>query len=226
VFIRENEVNIKDYRVSFLFSFLFAIILPFLVASSSLIAITFNIIYFPITLIHEFGHFIVAILLFPDQNPQIKILTFNEGLKCGCVTLGGFTICWEAILLLISGSLAVILVTILGIVIIRRKKWGFSSYFQKYALFGLLCDLPNLFPTYPIEGAVTDGFRTWIYLHDLINFPYPTPQFSLLLTAIVSVIIFYSSFYLGSFLYETIVFPVIKLQKDPIQPPIPQTSIQ
>ncbi len=160
----------------------------------------------------------MAMLFFPDQNPQIKILTFNEGLKCGCVTLGGFEICWEAILLLMSGSLAVILTTIVGIIIMRRKNKEISPYFQKYALFGLLCDLPNMFPTYPSEGAVTDGFRAWIFLHDLINLPYPTPQFSFLFAAIASVIIFYSSFYLGSFLYEIFILLAVKLQKHPPQP--------
>ena len=220
MFIRENEVNLKDYRVSFLFSFLFAVILPLLVLNSTFLAIVFNIIYFPITLIHELGHFLIAILFFPDQNPQIKILTFKEGLKCGCVTLGGLEICWETILLLLSGSVSVILTVILGSVLIRRKNKKIGSFFTKYALFGLLCDLPNLFPTYPTEGAITDGFRIWVYLHELVNLPYPTPQFSLLLTAITSIIIFYSSFYLGSFLFEIFTTPVGKLQKHPVHPSI------
>ncbi|MHA2156278.1 MAG: hypothetical protein ACXABU_13110 [Candidatus Hodarchaeales archaeon] len=180
----------------------------------------FNIIYFPITLIHELGHFLMAILFVPDQNPQIKILTFEEGLKCGCVTLGGLEICWETVLMMISGSLSVILITILVVLISNRKNRSFATYFQKYVFFGLLCDLPNLFPTYPVEGVVTDGFRTWLFLHDLINLPYPTPQFSLLFTVIASVLIFYSSFYLGSFLYESFIVPLDKLQKHPAHPSI------
>ena len=213
MFIREKEVTLSDYRVNFLFSFVFAAILPILLYSDFTFEVLFSIIYFPITVIHELGHFIIAIIFFPDHNPQIKLFTLEKGLECGCVTLGGLEISWEAILLFMSGTFLVILTMSLAILILNRKNEKVGSYFQKYALFGLLCDIPNLFPTYPVEGAITDGFRSWLFLHDLMNLPYPTPQFSLLLTAIASVLIFYSSFYLGSFLFQTIIISLDKLQK-------------
>ncbi len=220
MFIREKEVNFSDYNVKFLLAFLFAVILPFLMVSTLIINISFNIIFFPFTVIHEVGHFIVAILLFPEQNPQLKLLTFKEGLKCGCVTLGGLEISWGTIILLLSGSVLVILTVTMGMCILSRKNNKLNPYIQKYLLFGLLCDLPNLFPTYPSEGVVTDGFRTWLFLHDLINLPYPTPQFSLIFTAIASVIIFYSSFYLGLFLFEILLNSVGKWQNQSIYPSV------
>ena len=218
MFIREKEVNFKDYKIGFLFAFSFAVILPFLVQSSLFISIIFNIVYLPITIIHELGHFIVALLFFADHNPQLKILAFEDGLKCGCVTIGSLEICWETIFLLLSGSLLVIIVVISVVAFMQRKNLKRSSCIKKYLIFGLLCDIPNLFPTYPIEGIVTDGFRIWVYLHDLMNLPYPTPQFSLLFTVIASVVVFYSSFYLGSFVYETLLTFADKLHKQPVHP--------
>ena len=213
MFNRENPSFINNQNVSFLFSFLFAVTLPLLQLSSSLFSIAFNILFFPFTLIHELGHYIIAVLFFPKQNPQIHFHTFKEGLTCGCVTIGGIENSWGSILLLVSGSLAVILTIILSTLIIRRTSKTTTLYVQKFFLFGLLFDLPNLFPTYPTEGIVTDGFRMWLVLHDIINLPYPTYQFSLLFTAIATVITFYSIFYLGCFLYQILTIPVVKLHK-------------
>jgi hypothetical protein len=67
-----------------------------------------------------------------------------------------------------------------------------------YLIFGLLSDLPNLFPVLPTSfGAVSDGYNAWIYLYILINLPFPTLAFSVIWTSITSIVIFTSYYYLG-----------------------------
>ncbi len=164
----------------------------------------FSIILLPFSLIHEIGHFISALFIYPSSSIQMKISINNDGLVCSCIEMARFTANWKSIILLLSGSVAVILFVIVSLVILRNSTSRNLKYIKYYLLFGLLSDIPNLFPLFPVEGTVSDGFRTWILLQELIHLPQATIQFSMLLTFFSSITIFFASYCLGSGLLDFI----------------------
>jgi len=216
VFYRENNLLLEDHKVSFTFSLLFAILFPFLMKGFETLAFVFNIIFLPFTLIHELGHYFTILLLFPDQNPHLNLFPFEEGLVSGTVSLSEVDISWISTFLFFIGSGTVIIFVLISIFLVRRKNNSNnnnnSSLIEKYLIFGLLFDIPNLFPIFPSNGIVTDGFRAWINLHVLANFPFPSIQFSYLFIGIASVVTFFSLFYLGSSIYHIFTLSVFKLQ--------------
>lgn len=212
VFYRENKLLLEDYKVSFIFSLLFAILFPILMMGFEAFAFFFNVIFLPFTLIHELGHYFAILLLFPDQNPQLNLFTFEGGLVSGTISLSEVDISWISTFLFFIGSGTVIIFVLISIFLVRRKNNNNSSLLEKYLIFGLLCDIPNLFPIFPSNGIITDGFRTWINLHVLANFPFPSIEFSYLFIGIASVVTFFSLFYLGSSIYHIITLSVFKMQ--------------
>jgi len=212
VFYRENNLLLEDYKVNFTFSLLFAILFPFLMMGFKTFTFVFNLLFLPFTLIHELGHYFTILLFFPDQNPLLNLFPFEEGLVSGTISLSEVGISWISTFLFFIGSGTVIIFVLASIFLLRRKNNNKSSLLEKYLIFGFLCDIPNLFPIFPSNGVLTDGFSTWINLHVLANFPFPTIQFSYLFIGIASVVTFFSLFYLGSFIYHIFTLSVIKLQ--------------
>ena len=208
-----NRISFADQKVNFLFAFSFALALPFLLQGSKLISFGFSIIFLPFTVIHEIGHYLSAQIFFPKQNVQISTRLFDGGLVGGCIEIGSLTVSWSSILFLFSGSFAVILFVIFIQLFIKIGMNKNLPGLEKYLLFGLLSDLPNILPIFPIEGSTSDGFRIWIQLHELIHLPAPTYQFSLIFVGIASFLVFYSSYYLGSSIHVIFATPSELLHK-------------
>jgi len=213
VYKLRNRISFADQKVNFLFAFSFALALPFLLQGSKAVSFVFSIIFLPFTVIHEIGHYLSAQIFFPEQNVQISTHLLDGGLVGGCIEIGSLTVSWSSVLFLFSGSFAVIVFVILTQLFIRIRMSKNLPGLEKYLLFGLLSDLPNLLPIFPIEGSTSDGFRIWILLHDLIHLPAPTYQFSLIFVGIASFFVFYSSYYLGSSIHLIFTTPSILLHK-------------
>ena len=208
-----NRISFADQKVNFLFAFSFALALPFLLQGSRAVSFVFSIIFLPFTVIHEIGHYLSALIFFPDQNVQISTHLFDGGLVGGCIEIESLTVSWSSILFLFSGSFAVIIFIVFSQLFLKVRMNKNLPGLEKYLLFGLLSDLPNLLPIYPIEGSVSDGFRIWILLRDLIHLPAPTYQFSLIFVGIASFLVFYSSYYLGSTIHFIFTAPTKILHK-------------
>ena len=208
-----NRISFADQKVNFLFAFSFALALPFLLQGSRAVSFVFSIIFLPFTVIHEIGHYLSAQIFFPEQNVQISTHLFDSGLVGGCIEIGSLTVSWSSVFFLFSGSFTVIIFVIFIHLFIRIGMNKNLPGLEKYLLFGLLSDLPNLLPIYPIEGSVSDGFRIWILLRDLIHLPAPTYQFSLIFVGIASFLVFYSSYYLGSTIHFIFTAPTKILHK-------------
>ena len=214
MFKSRNSLSIADQKVNFLFAFFFALVLPFLIQGSKALSFVFNVIFLPFTLIHELGHYISAQILFPDQNVHVSTFLLDHGLVSGCIEIESLSVSWSSVFFLLSGSFTV---TIFITSILLLIKFGMNRNLpglEKYLLFGLLSDLPNLFPMYPTEGLSSDGFWIWILLHELVHLPAPTYQFSLIFVGVASVLVFFSSYYLGSCIHCLFTTPSILLHKE------------
>jgi len=208
-----SRISFADQKVNFLFAFCFALALPFLLQGSRVVSYIFSLIFLPFTLIHEIGHYLSALFLFPDQNVHISTYLFDSGLVCGSVEIESLTVSWSSVLFLFSGSFAVIIFVIFTQLFIKVGMNKSLPGLGKYLLFGLLSDLPNLLPLFPTEGATSDGLRIWLLLHELIRLPAPTYQFSLIFVGIASVLVFYSSYYLGSSIHSIFTAPSLLLHQ-------------
>jgi len=209
VYKLRNRICFADQKVNFLFAFTFALALPFLLQGSKAVSFIFSIIFLPFTVIHELGHYLSAQIFFPEQNVQISTHLFDGGLVGGCIEIGSLTVSWSSVLFLFSGSFAVIIFIVFYQLFIKVRMNKNLPGLEKYLLFGLLSDLPNLLPIFPMNGTTSDGFRIWILLHDLIHLPAPTYQFSLIFVGIASFLVFYSSYYLGSSIHSIFSVPSI-----------------
>lgn len=208
-----TSLSIADQKVNFLFAFCFALVLPFILQGSKAISTVFNVIFLPFTVIHEFGHYLSCIIFFPDQTVHVPTFLFDDGLVGGCIEIGNLTVNWSSVLFLLSGSFLVIIFIISILFLIRIGMKRNLPGLEKYLLFGLLSDIPNLFPIYPVEGFYSDGFRIWLLLRELIHLPTPTYQFSLIFVGIASILVFFSTYYLGSCIHCFFTTPAVLLHK-------------
>lgn len=191
-------IALKPFLLFFLSVILFCQIIPsfkFIIC----------LLVFPFTLLHELGHYFSALLFLPACNPQIQFNLSEFSLSSAQLTTTGLPICFNSLIVLFSGSLTLLFVIFGFFYFSRKNKSNLLVLIRYYLLFGLLSDLPNLFPILPTSiGALSDGYLIWIYLHVLINLPYPTAVFSIIWTSIASIMIFTAYYYLVSIFFQLI----------------------
>ena len=214
VFYKNKKYSSTNHRVSIILASVFALFLPFLLQNSSIISFFFDLIFFPFTLIHELGHYLTAIFFFPGEEPIINIHFTMDGIQCASVILGETSICWKLVIVVTSGSLFIIFSVLSFLYLLRNRNGELLTSLKCYLIFGLLSDIPNLFPIYPQQGMFPDGFRVWLYLHELINLPYPTPQFSMIWQGISSILMIFSFYFLGKSVFHLLSNFKIRIQID------------
>jgi hypothetical protein len=213
--INESVSSITSVNFEFLFSILFALLVILFHETNSFLRFLTGLILLPFTLLHEFGHYISAILFLPSCDPQIYTYLGDNGVNYAQLTTNGLPIGFKSILVMFAGSFT-LLICSLGLIFLFRKGTSHShTVFRNFLLFGLLSDIPNLFPILPtVLGAPSDGYLTWIYLHVLISLPFPTAEFSIIWSSIASILIIASYYCLGSSIYHLITYlrPTVYLQ--------------
>ena len=200
-----------------LFSTVFTFLLPISVLIFPLLAIIFNIIYFPFTLIHELGHFIAIALFLPALDPQLKFNFFYGEFCCACEVTNEFPQCWQTIIIMLAGSLSVITaVIVVSIVFFRISSGIFFDIGKYYLTFGLLADLPNLLPILPSSlGSVTDGYAISTCLYQMGYSFFISNILSQVFSLISIFMVLSSFFFLGLFLCSLGQFILVKVS--PIQ---------
>ncbi|MHA1969630.1 MAG: hypothetical protein ACW964_17760 [Candidatus Hodarchaeales archaeon] len=192
-------------EIKFIFSFIFAILLLLLNQVISFLGFLNSLLLLPITFLHEFGHYISAIVFLPFCNPQIELDLNEFGLSYAQLSTNGLPICFNSVLVMLAGSSTIILCTVIFLILSRNNHSNSITIFRLYLIFGLLSDIPNLFPILPASfGTASDGYSAWIYLYVLINLPFPTLAFSIIWTSIASIVIFTAYYYLGCTFYHSL----------------------
>ncbi|MFX0013034.1 MAG: hypothetical protein ACFFB2_04335 [Promethearchaeota archaeon] len=204
--IQKNKYDISSgmKKGKILFSIVFTFTLPICTLLSPLLAIIFSFLYLPFTLVHELGHLFSISLFLPALSPNLECY-FSEGtFCCACVCSHEFPNCWQSIIAMLSGSASVMIFTIFCIITLLRMKSGiFYETGRFYFFFGVLADLPNLFPIFPSSlGFVTDGYAISACLSQMGNPPLISNQLSYFFSLISILIVLTSFFFLGSFLYH------------------------
>ncbi|MFX1505079.1 MAG: hypothetical protein ACFFDC_03095 [Promethearchaeota archaeon] len=203
--MQKNEVESFSgaRKGNFLFSIIFTIVFPIITLLSPILAIIFNLLYLPFTMVHEFGHLLVISFLLPSLNPQFEFYLFNGYFCCACLTTNEFPYCWQSIIAMLAGSVSVLIFTIFSCFTLFKMKSRTSYNIGKYYfIFGLLADLPNLLPILPSSlGFITDGFAIISCLCQMGYSFFISEKISYIFSIISILMVLASFFFLGSFLY-------------------------
>ena len=210
---KESFSSAQKGRVFFSISFTF--LLPICVLLSPLLTVIFNFLYFPFTLIHELGHLLVIKLFLPTLKPQLEFHILDGEFCCACIIDDEFPLCWQSIIAMLAGSFSVIIVVILSIFSFHHMKSRINNTGKYYLIFGLLADLPNLFPILPTSlGHITDGFAISTYLYQMGYLRLLPTMLSNIFSLFSILMVLASFFFLGSFLYNIGEFSFNKFGKD------------
>lgn len=201
-------------KADIFFSISFVIMLPFSVVLFPFLMFLFNIIFFPITLIHELGHYCIIKCLQPSLHPQMEIGLTQGDFQCGCVLTQGFPCCWSSIFSMLGGTVSVAFFVLIIVYTLSKLEYNsIHSIIKKYLIFGLLADIPNLFPIFPSSlGSTTDGYAIYMYLHQMGYVPLFSANFSYLLSWISIFLVCTSFYFLGSFFFQIIFVIVEKIE--------------
>ncbi|MFX0171441.1 MAG: hypothetical protein ACFE9L_05930 [Candidatus Hodarchaeota archaeon] len=212
--MNEDTPSDINQTAKFYFSILFAIFFLYLLQLSPLVHDLYNIAYLPFNCLHEIGHLLASLIILPTVDSQFKISHLYEGGCSNTITIEELPVCWESIIMKLSGSLMVLAITIVGMIALRNRKSPTSVSGGKFLIFGLLNNLINLFPILPaISGSVNDGYGICIVLLRMGHSTYPSAEFSFLFLYIASLVTLVSFYYLGSCLYHLLSIPGFKIQK-------------
>jgi hypothetical protein len=195
---------LNNKRFCFVFSGLFALLLPISVIIFPFVMPVFNLLFFPFSLLHELGHFSLIMWLSPLLSPQIKFGTIEGELSCMCIIKEGFPCCWSSVISILGGSGSIIIIGMLIFIILPKlKSKKVVDIGRKYIIFGILADLPNLFPILPTSlGSVTDGYIIYTFVHEMGYLPLLPPNLSNFLSLASMITVLISFYFLGSFLYH------------------------
>ncbi|UCG01482.1 MAG: hypothetical protein JSW11_17925 [Candidatus Heimdallarchaeota archaeon] len=210
---KEHESLLVVKKSKFLFSITFTFVLPICTVFSPLPLLIFNILYFPFTLAHEVGHFVVIKLVLPSLDPHLKFYISNGEFCCACLTTNEFPHCWQSIIAMFAGSTSVITLAILGS-LFWMKSGSLNDTGKYYLTFGVLADLPNLLPILPSTlRFVNDGFAINSYLCQMGYSFSLSNKISYLFSVISILMVLTSFFFLGMFLYRLGEHLVTKFEK-------------
>ncbi|MHA2224945.1 MAG: hypothetical protein ACXAC8_07060 [Candidatus Hodarchaeales archaeon] len=208
--------NDKAYRIGF--SLFFAIIFMFLLIQSSFLIFFFNLINIPFNIIHELGHFFFLLLFLPDQSYYLEINPLKEVMFSSQITIEQLPVSIGSIIVKSAGSISIVIFTLIGFVVLRKRTDLSSEIGRKYLFFGLLGDIPNLFPIMPsILGLVNDGYAISIILLRMGYYTYPSTIISIIFSCLTFIFVLFSYYYLGKIIYTIIVSPKIKLENELIK---------
>ena len=197
----EKSHNGNLFSLSFCFAFLVLLLIP----NYQILQILINIVVLPFTIIHELFHLSVITLFFPMIESSFDLNLFTSSTTIFAkITIEELPVCWESVVTMLFGTLGVICV-ISGCLSYFKNNNTSRHYLvlRNFLIFGLLNDIPNLFPINPsMINAVSDGYSILIILLRMGFQTYPSPSISVLFYCLTSIIVFTSFFYLGSALYH------------------------
>jgi hypothetical protein len=198
---------IEKKSTNFVFSLSFALLLPFIVLFFPIFMILFHLIFFPFSLMHEVGHFLLSLWLLPSHEPIFHYQIIEGELNCSCELSHELMCCWTSIIVILGGPCTVILsVLIILFLLTRSNNQNFVNLGKPYLLFGLLSDLPNLFPILPsVINAPTDGFILYSFLSQMAYIPPLSSGVSYFFSLASFIIVLMSFYFLGSFIYQFII---------------------
>ncbi len=199
-FIYKKSTNI-------LFSISFALLLPFIVLLLPIFMILFSLIFFPFSLIHEVGHFITSFVLLPSHEPMLHFKIVGGELICTCDLSKELICCIDSIIVAIGGTgLVIISVLILLVLLSKRKNKNMVHLIKFYLLFGLLSDLPNLFPILPSTiRSPTDGYIIHSFLSHMGFLPLLSSRVSYFFSLSSFIVVLVSFYFLGSFIFQLLI---------------------
>jgi hypothetical protein len=200
-FIYKKSTNI-------FFSVSFALILPFFVLVFPISMITFNLIFLPFSLIHEVGHFITSLWLLPSHEPMLHFKIVGGELICTCDMSQELLCCWNSIIVVLGGTGSVMLSVLLFFFLLTKSGYQNALHLGKlYLLFGLLSDLPNLFPILPSTiRSPTDGFILYSFLSQMNFIPLLSSGVSYFFSLASFIVVLISFYFLGSFIFQFLLF--------------------
>lgn len=166
----------------------------------SIFTFIYNLIIFPFTVIHELSHCFALGCFFPGKEAHIEFHLLDNGITCATVKFENLPLCLGSVISLLIGSLSILILSVIGIIALRKyPSSNFSKAGSQFLKFVLLCDIPNLFPIHPpLTNAVTDGYAASVHLFQMGIIPFVSTELSLIFYAIASIISFTSFFYLGT----------------------------
>ncbi len=205
--MNKSPVIQKD-TINIIFSFSFMVLLPFIVLIFPIVMILFNLVFFPFSLIHELGHLITSLWLLPSHNPILHFEIINGELVCSCDLSQELMCCLNSIIVVLAGSGSVIFIIILLLFLLAKSKnKNIRNLGVLFLLFGLLSDLPNLFPILPSGiGSPTDGYITYSFLSQMGFFPILSIRISSFFSLFSFFIVLISFYFLGSFIFNLLKF--------------------
>ena len=187
----------------FSFSFSFALIFLVLIPNIHLLQVLANLLVLPFTLVHEIFHFVTFAVFFPTLKFSLHFDLFTDKFPTlGTITLESLPVSWESLVIMLSGTLGVIFVSLGCFRSLKKQASNQCLVIQNFIIFGLLHDIPNLFPITPsLINAITDGYSISILLLRMGVPVYPSLPICTLFCNLTSIFVFASFFYLGSAVY-------------------------
>jgi hypothetical protein len=204
----------NDWFVNFLFSFIFAISFLSFLPNSPILVLIYEFILYPFQILHTLGHFSTKCCFFPMLSSQLDLLPSNEEM-CSChITLEELPASWESIFLKASGSILLLSISILGLVFLGRKQNPTYEPIKKFLLFGLLSDLPSLFPILPsVLGDTNDGYGICVLLLRMGFLTYPSYSISVIFSILAVISTLLSIYYLGSLIFNLILLYDLRIHR-------------
>ena len=216
VYLDMNSSLINHKKtVNVIFSFSFMISFPFIVLIFPIIKILFGLIFFPFSLVHEIGHFITSILLLPSHEPILHFQIIEGELSCSCEMSHQLLCCLNSIIVIFGGTGAVLFLSIFLLILLSKSKnQTIRNLGTLFLLFGLLSDLPNLFPILPSAiRSPTDGYIIYSFLSHMGFLPILSSGVSYFFSLSSFIIVLISFYFLGSFIFQFITLILERISK-------------
>ena len=198
-FVNNSHINNLS-SISFCFAFFVLLLTP----NYQILQILINIVVLPFTIIHELFHLSVITLFFPMIESSFDLNLFTSSTTIFAkITIEELPVCWESVVTMLFGTLGVICVISGCLSYLKNQTSSHYLALRNFLIFGLLSDIPNLFPIRPsMINAVSDGYSASIMLLRM-GFPvYPSLPISALFYGLTAILVFSSFFYLGSAFYH------------------------
>ncbi|MHA2175904.1 MAG: hypothetical protein ACXABI_13805 [Candidatus Hodarchaeales archaeon] len=212
----DNNINFFDDQGSNrLFSIIFAIGLLYFLQEFALVLFFQNLVYLPFNLIHEFGHFCMAILFVPFIDPRYEIRLINDCRCSNLIKIEQLPANWISIFIMFSGTILILSLALICLVKLRNTDKPIWEVFKRFMIFGIVYDLTNLFPILPsVLGTTNDGYAISVILLRMEIFILPTIYSSIFFSCLAFFFVLISYYYLGSSIYHLFTLPKAKMHKD------------
>jgi hypothetical protein len=173
------------------------------------------LVYLPFNLIHEFGHFCMAILFVPFIDPRYEIRLINDCRCSNLIKIEQLPANWISIFIMFSGTILILSLALICLVKLRNTDKPIWEVFKRFMIFGIVYDLTNLFPILPsVLGTTNDGYAISVILLRMEIFILPTIYSSIFFSCLAFFFVLISYYYLGSSIYHLFTLPKAKMHKD------------